>query len=249
MAEFLFMQKDTEDWFAVWFNSPYYHILYKNRDHQEAAHFMDVLTSFLKLSPQTEILDLACGKGRHAQYLNTLGFHVTGVDLSPKSIDFAKQFENDTLHFKVHDMSLPYPKRFDAVFNLFTSFGYFEKKEDDIKTLKSIKQALKPNGVGVIDFLNVNVVQQHLKKSETKIIDGITFHIRKKIENGYILKNIKFIHNNKHYVFTERVKAIDYASFLTYFKEANINLLNCFGDYQLNPFSENSSERLILIFN
>ena len=120
------MQKETDNWFASWFDTPYYHILYKERDDHEAEFFMNSLTSFLKLPKKAEILDLACGKGRHAIYLNELGYDVTGIDLSAASIEFAKKFETDKLHFAIHDMSISYPKKFDAVFNLFTSFGYFE---------------------------------------------------------------------------------------------------------------------------
>ena len=58
------MQKETDKWFASWFDTPYYHILYKERDDQEAEFFMNSLTSFLKLPKKAEILDLACGKGR-----------------------------------------------------------------------------------------------------------------------------------------------------------------------------------------
>ena len=115
------MQKETDNWYASWFDTPYYHILYQERDDKEAELFMDALTSFLKLSKKAEILDLACGKGRHAKYLNELGYDVTGIDLSPSSIEFAKTLENKRLHFAVHDMCLPYPKKFDAIFNLFTS--------------------------------------------------------------------------------------------------------------------------------
>ena len=76
------MLKDIENWYASWFDTPFYHILYKNRDDKEAGVFMKTLTSFLNLRPQAEILDLACGRGRHSIYLNKLGFKVTGVDLS-----------------------------------------------------------------------------------------------------------------------------------------------------------------------
>ncbi|MCF6306912.1 MAG: class I SAM-dependent methyltransferase [Flavobacteriaceae bacterium] len=243
------MQKDTENWFASWFDSPYYHILYKDRNDQEAGAFMTHLTSFLKLATDAEILDLACGKGRHSRFLSNLGYQVTGVDLSPQSIAFAKQFENENLKFEEHDMSLPYPKKFDAVFNLFTSFGYFEREEDNLKTIKAIKTELKDNGFGVIDFLNAESVKQTLVPSETKIVDGITFQIRRKIENGFILKNIRFNHNNQDYNFTERVKAISLSDFKTCFKAAGVQLIHCFGDYQLNEFNETTSNRLILIFN
>ncbi len=242
------MQKDTENWYTSWFDTPFYHILYKDRDYKEAGNFMDKLTSFLKLPTNAEILDLACGKGRHSKYLNELGFQVTGVDLSPRSIAFAKQFENSSLVFEEHDMCIPFPKKFDAVFNLFTSFGYFEEKEDNLRTIKAIKSELKPNGFGVIDFLNAEYVKRKLVPSETKIVDGITFNMKRIIENGYIYKHIHFNYNYKEYKFSERVKAITLSDFNTCFKEANVTLYHCFGDYQLNDFDVDSSERLILIF-
>ena len=133
------MQKEKDNWYASWFNTPYYHILYKDRNHREAALFMNQLTEFLSLKPKDTILDLSCGKGRHAKYLYKQGFDVTGVDLSEESIQHAKQYEKPGLHFEVHDMCLPYSKQFDAVFNLFTSFGYFENEEDNLRTIKSIK--------------------------------------------------------------------------------------------------------------
>jgi len=242
------MQKDTENWFASWFDSPYYHILYKDRDDTEAGVFMKNLTSFLQLSPKAELLDLACGKGRHSRFLNELGYHVTGVDLSPKSIAYAKQFENETLKFEEHDMSVPYPKKFDAVFNLFTSFGYFENTADNLKTIQAIKAELKPDGYGVIDFLNAEFVRRTLVPSETKIVDGVTFTIKRSIENGFILKNIQFSDKEQDYNFTERVKAISLSEFKECFAASGVELVHCFGDYQLNEFEEESSNRLILLF-
>ena len=242
------MQKETDNWYASWFDTDYYHILYKERDGNEAGLFMNALTSFLKLSTEAEILDLACGKGRHSRYLNELGYDVTGIDLSPSSIEFAKQFENEKLHFEMHDMCVPYPKKFDAVFNLFTSFGYFENKEDNLRTIKSIKNELKPNGYAVIDFLNSNYVAANLVPSETKTIEGITFSIERSIVDGYIIKNISFSHNDKQHSYTERVEAISLDDFKSYFNKAGVTLEHCFGDYDLNTFDELTSERLILIF-
>ncbi|XLS30381.1 class I SAM-dependent methyltransferase [Flavobacteriaceae bacterium M23B6Z8] len=242
------MQKPVKNWYSDWFDTPFYHILYQDRDHKEAGLFMDRLTSYLQLPSNGSILDLACGKGRHSIYLNALGFEVTGVDLSENSIAYAKQFENDTLHFARHDMSKPYPEKFDAVFNLFTSFGYFEKDENNLNTIKSIKAALKPNGTAVIDFLNVNYVEKHLVPEEIKWIDGIEFHIRRYLEDQYIFKTIDFQHKGESYHFTERVKALRFQDFKVYFEEANAQLLTAFGNYSLHDFHENTSERLILVF-
>ncbi|MRT15759.1 class I SAM-dependent methyltransferase [Vitellibacter sp. q18] len=242
------MQKEDENWYASWFNTPYYHILYKDRNHREAALFMNRLTAFLALKPKDTILDLACGRGRHAKYLYKQGFTVTGVDLSEESIRYAKQYEKPNLHFQVHDMCLPYPEKFDAVFNLFTSFGYFEKESDNLRTIKAIKAELKAGGYGVIDFLNVELAIKNLIPSEKKKVGNIVFNITKRVEDGYIVKEIRFKDNEKNYCFTERVKALRLADFLEYFSAAKVELVQTFGDYHLNPFNQDTSERLILIF-
>ncbi|WP_347374802.1 class I SAM-dependent methyltransferase [Aequorivita sp. Q41] len=243
------MQKENDNWYASWFNTRYYHLLYKDRDHREAALFMNKLTTYLKLQEKDTILDLACGKGRHAKYLYKQGFNVTGIDLSKESIEYAKQYEKPGLHFEVHDMCLPYPKKFDAVLNLFTSFGYFKNEIDNLNTLKAIKSELNNTGNAVIDFLNVELAIKNLVPTEQKIVDGIVFHIEKYLEDGYIIKNIQFNDNGKDYFYTERVKALTLEDFKAYFKEANIKLKQTFGNYQLEEFNKDTSERLILIFN
>jgi SAM-dependent methyltransferase len=242
------MTKDTKHWYSSWFDTPFYHTLYKDRDHQEAQSFMDNLTSYLNIPKGGSILDLACGKGRHSVYLNSIGYHVTGLDLSPQSIAYAKQFENDTLHFDVHDMSKPYSKQFDAVFNLFTSFGYFDKEEDNLNTIKAIKTNLNRDGIGVIDFMNVEFVKEHLVAKNTKTVDGIDFKLGRKYENGYIIKDISFTIDNEEFCFSERVKAFTLHDFIDLFEAADVQLIDVFGDYKLRKFNTQSSERLIMVF-
>lgn len=242
------MTKDTKDWFTSWFDTPYYHILYKDRGFDEAQNFMANLTSYLNIPEVGKILDLACGKGRHSVYLNKIGYNVTGIDLSPHSIAYAKQFENETLHFDVHDMSKPYSQQFDAVFNLFTSFGYFEDEEDNLNTIKAIKANLNEKGIAVIDFMNVDYVIDNLVPKNIKTVEGIDFHLKRNVENGYIIKDISFRVEGISYNYKERVKAITLDDFKNMFQKANIQLLDVFGDYKLHKFDKKNSERLILIF-
>ncbi|WP_460218687.1 class I SAM-dependent methyltransferase [Psychroserpens sp. MEBiC05023] len=241
------MTKDTTQWYTSWFDTPFYHILYKDRDHNEAQLFMDNLTEYLNIPEGGSILDLACGKGRHSVYLNSLGYNVTGVDLSENSIAHAKQFENETLHFDVHDMCKPYSKQFDAVFNLFTSFGYFENEEANLKTIKAIKSNLNTYGFGVIDFMNSNFVINHLVPEDTKTVEGIEFHLKRYLKDGYIIKDIAFSIENEDYHFQERVKAFTLEDFKILFEKAGVFLLDVFGDYKLNKFHKDTSERLVMI--
>jgi SAM-dependent methyltransferase len=238
----------NNNWFTSWFNTKYYHLLYKSRDDQDAQLFMKHLTNYLNIPENGSILDLACGKGRHAVYLNSLDYKVTGVDLSGNSIDHAKKFENESLHFAVHDMRTSYPEKFDAVFNLFTSFGYFEDENDNIKTIKAIQSSLNEYGFGVIDFMNVDFIIENLVPEETKTVENIEFHIKRYLKNNFIYKEIRFTDANEDYFFTEKVQAISLNDFKTYFEKANITLLDIFGDYKLNKFDSKNSNRLILIF-
>src|SRR6187402_2891720 len=183
---------NPENWFASWFDSPYYHILYKERNYREAQLFMDNLTHYLNLPEKAKVLDLACGKGRHSIYLNQLGYDVIGADLSENSIAEANKNANETLHFVVHDKREPYEDKFDAIFNLFTSFGYFEKEEDNLKTLIAIKHSLSEYGFAVIDFMNTYTVLENLIPDEIKEVDDITFHIKRYLLDGFIIKEIDF---------------------------------------------------------
>ncbi|WP_179319568.1 class I SAM-dependent DNA methyltransferase [Winogradskyella helgolandensis] len=242
------MTKPTKQWYASWFDTPYYHILYKDRDYTEAQTFMDNLTNYLNIPEHGKILDLACGKGRHSVYLNSLGYNVTGVDLSEQSIAHAKKFENKTLKFDVHDMSKPYPDTFDAVFNLFTSFGYFEDENCNLETIKSIQAELNEFGFGVIDFMNTNSVIDNLIAEDVKTVEGIDFYQKRSVKDGYIIKDISFEADGEKFEFQERVKAFTLQDFETLFEKAGVYLLDVFGDYKLHKYHAKTSERMIMIF-
>ena len=160
-------------WFKDWFNTEYYHILYSDRDFKEAEIFIKKLAQYNALPPHSSIIDLACGKGRHSYFLHHLGYDVLGVDLSEESIAFAKkEFTNNGLAFDVHDMRDElYPnvvsQKVDAVYNLFTSFGYFDDEQDDRKVFASVHHALNEGGIFVLDFLNEKWVQNTLVPKAT----------------------------------------------------------------------------------
>jgi len=236
-----------KEWFSEWFNSPYYHILYKHRDYEEAEQFIDKLEESLTFEKGQTALDLGCGRGRHALYLHKKGLDVTGIDLSEENIAFASRYEAETLHFFVHDMRDVFAKnRFDYIFNLFTSFGYFDKDEDNLQAIKAASTALKPGGRMVLDFFNTEKVIRNLQQQSEAFIDGIHFRISRKIEEGWIIKDIKIEDGSTELHFQERVKGIMREEFENYFKFAGLKILNLYGDYHLQSF-EPESDRMIFI--
>ena len=235
-------------WFANWFNSPYYHTLYKNRDEKEAQGFIDNLVQHLNLKKRSKLLDIACGKGRHAKRFNSLGFDVVGVDLSSNSITTAKKNENETLQFFEHDMREVYQEnQFDVATNLFTSFGYFEKDEDEQKAINAMASNLKKEGLLVIDFMNSKKIMANLVASEQKIIDDITFDINRKASNQFIIKDIHISDSKTKHHFQEKVKALTLVDFSTFITNSGLKIIDIFGNYKLEKFNAQTSDRLILI--
>ena len=234
--------------FKVWFDSPYYAILYKERNEDEAAFFLNNLLDFLHPAPCATMLDLACGKGRHALYLNQRGFDVTGIDFSEKNIEHNLKYENNNLSFFVHDMrNLFRINYFDFVYNLFTRFGYFDKEADNENVIKAVSKALKQNGKFIFDFMNVEKTIPELEEHETKIVDGIVFQIRRFVENNFIKKEISFTIHGANYFFMEQVRAYQLADIEKYFNNNDLEIAHLFGDYNLSSFNKHSSKRMILI--
>ncbi len=245
-------------WFKNWFNTSYYHILYKDRDFAEAENFISLLVEALKLSKGESIIDLGCGKGRHSLFLNQLGFKVLGLDLSEESIlhnnEILANDENSTdINFEVHDMRNPIfgeilEEKVDAVFNLFTSFGYFEDLEDDEKVFQSVFDVLKTDGYFVLDFVNEILEKNQLKKEDSIEKGEIIFNISKRIENNHVIKDIKFSDNGEDFHFYEKVKLHSEKEIEMLADQFNFERVHLFGDYQLGDFDAQNSPRCITVF-
>ena len=146
-------------------------------------------------------------------------------------------------------MRHPLNQKFDLILNLFTSFGYYEKDADNLSVIKSIKSNLKTDGQAVIDFFNIDYILDNLVEKEEKNIDKTKFIIHRYLENDLLVKDISILLNNKPYKFQEKVKAYRMDDFLAMFKSCNLKLQEIYGDYKLNSFNKNSSNRLIMVFN
>jgi SAM-dependent methyltransferase len=236
------------DWFEEWFDSPFYHILYKSRNEREAHLFIDNLIKKLAFNTLANYCDMACGKGRHAVYLNQRGFETWGLDLSPNNIAAAKKMANDTLHFAIHDIRKTYkPLFFDVVLNLFTSFGYFEGNVENQKAISAMAESLKPGGILILDYMNSRKAIEEFEGKYEKTVDGIRFNITKRIEKGFIFKQISFDNSGNAQTYEERVKLLLLDDFKTFFSAANLNLEYVFGDYSLGSYHDLKSERMIMV--
>lgn len=237
-----------DNWFTDWFDSDHYHLLYQHRNDAEAEAFINRLFEELHLKKGSKVLDLACGKGRHALQVHQLGYDVTGLDLSEESIAHAKRFEEEGLRFVKGDMrQLALDVKFDLTLNLFTSFGYFREQEEDLKVLDGLSEHLKKDGMVLIDFLNVKKVANELPTENLIKRGQIEFKTSKKIEDGFIVKDIRFEYEGVTHQYREFVKYLELSDFEAYFEKVGMEIVKVYGDYFLNSFNEKLSDRLIMI--
>lgn len=240
---------DKDCWFKNWFDSKYYHLLYNKRDDTEANFFIGNLCDYLKLEPPGRIWDIACGKGRHTIAFGKKGYQVTGTDLSKNSIKEALSHTIPNVEFYVHDMRRPLRANyFDCVVNLFTSIGYFENYRDNFQVFKNVNSALKPGGFFVIDFFNAEKVKRSIVPEYDEQRGEVTFHIKKSFKENVIHKQISFEEGSKKYRFEETVTLLGEEDFKNFAEKSGFTLVDTFGNYSLNAFDVNTSDRLILIF-
>ena len=249
-------------WYKTWFSSPDYLELYKHRDSKDAKRIISLFFKHIRLKRYSNILDLACGGGRHSILFAKKGFNVTGIDLSKYLINQAKQklkgeFSKykDLLHFEIKDMrDIQHISEFDLVVNLFTSFGYFTKHTDNEKVINAVSKALKQGGYFLFDFLNSDYLKKHLVPFDTKKFDGKTAIQVRTIKRDIVTKEIYILYKRlpKHYYpgithFTESIKLYNFLQINDMFKKYGLLTIKKFGDYDGSVFKEKNSKRLIVI--
>jgi SAM-dependent methyltransferase len=237
-------------WYQEWFNSPFYHKLYFERDEAEAHACIHKLIQHLKPEHGSRMLDVACGRGRHSKALAALGFDVTGVDLSENSIQWAQKFETEKLHFFVHDVRLPFwINYFNYAFNLFTSFGYFRTRREHDNAMRTIAGSLYTGGLFIIDYLNVHYAEDHLVHTEVKQMDTTTFDIRRWSSETHFYKKITITDPalREPLSFTEEVAKFSLGDFTDMLSFQSLQVQEVFGDYQLNPYDIRKTPRMIII--
>lgn len=241
------------NWFEEWFDSPLYEKLYAYRNRNEANELADLIEKEIPKSRYPKILDLGCGRGRHSITLAERGYHVTGVDLSKQAITTAIQTARErkisNLHFQVGDMRRPLDKKFDAVLNLFTTFGYFLKDEENAKVIASVKEMLERNGIFILDYLNAYNVRKDLVGEEEELFRDMTVHIKRKIRKNMVYKNIRFNGEKllKPIEYQERVKLYEPDWFEKKFAKYGFGIKKIYGSYEGDDFDKEESPRLLMI--
>lgn len=150
--------------------------------YEETQRECEQIVALLGLEPGARILDAGCGFGRTVGVLREMGFDAVGVDISPAVIAEAEQ-RNPGPAYLVHDLTRPLPDevaRFDAIVNVYSSFGYGATVEDDAAVLRTWHDALKPGGALVMELSDIERSQARLGPLGTVVDredDGVHEHL------------------------------------------------------------------------
>lgn len=164
---------------------------------------VDGLVKLTGIKVGARILDCPCGYGRHSIELARCGFKVVGSDInSPhlyKAIEDAKKNSLIIIFNKESMIDLKYDSEFDAVINMFYSFGFFDTDEENEKTLKNFYNALKPGGKFLM-HTDVNVPRiingKYKEDEERNLTTGKTLRVidsynptTKRIDGSWIIND------------------------------------------------------------
>jgi SAM-dependent methyltransferase len=172
-----------------------YEVMFSDEAFRRATEDVDRLLSLIGTPPR-QVMDLCCGPGRHAIPLAQRGIEVTAVDLSPFLLDKAREnarIAGVSVEFVHSDMRrFARLNAFDAVLNLYTSFGYFPSREDDNRVLANIYASLRPGGVVVIDVVGKEL-QGRRGDRITDLPDGSTCIQRIQISDEWSMLDSEWI--------------------------------------------------------
>jgi ubiquinone/menaquinone biosynthesis C-methylase UbiE len=235
-------------WYEESFGEDYL-IVYKHRDQYDASREVERIVQWLRLTEKDLILDLCCGTGRHTINFARRGLNVVGLDLSKTLLAHAvKNSEGLGIPYVQGDMrTLPFvDDTFDAVLNLFTSFGYFSEDEDNFLVLKEIARVLKPNGRFLIDFLNREKVERSLVPVSERVVEGVRIREERWTEGDFVMKKITLTEGENTRQYLEQVKMYGREHLESMMEQAGLLVEKVYGNLQGEKYHP-LSDRMILM--
>ncbi len=233
-----------------------YRIAQKQSLQERTNAEVDGVLNLLNLQPGSKVLDCPCGYGRHSIELSKRGFLVIGSDLNSQHLAVAqRQSEKNSVTVtlvKENMLDINYDSEFDAVINMFYSFGFFERDEDNFKVLQNFFKALKPNGQFLM-HTDVNIpfieagkykhdeIRTTSRDGALRIIDNYDL-VTKRINGLWILKDKDGNEQKKEY----SVRVYTREEFIDLCLQAGFRSCEAYSDWDKKPYSPESEDMIII---
>ena len=240
------------EWFERWFGEDYL-LVYGHRDLVEAAAESAAACRALGLATGDLVLDLCCGSGRHDPALASRGCRVVGIDYSlpllRQAAALTAKSDPRPRYLRGDVRVLPFPENtFDAVLNMFTSFGYFTDAENEA-LLGAIARILKPGGQFLIDYLNPPQVAATLSPLTERDWDTMRIREERSIDRKTcrVEKTITLSDGVSTRVFHESVRLYTEPEMRAMIARAGLEITRIAGSTALDREYREDSERMVIL--
>jgi len=243
------------EWWETFFRGPWGEWQARGFMQQNTSAEVDFIVKALGLKAGDEVLDVACGTGRHAIELAKLGIDVTGVDFNGTILDVAEQRAEEQLVevlFLKNDMRcLRFREEFDAAYSFWTSFGYFEDESHDYVVLRRIAESLRPGGKFLLELLSAETLLPVFEPDRTMPLDASgTQELRQRtrldLEAGRSETEWTFVENGRERTARSSLRLYNYRDLCTLLREAGFERIEGFDSMTGQPFGP-GARRLALV--
>ena len=125
------------------------------RKHATVLEHVEWISTIAPAEKYRNLLDLGCGPGIYAEKFHKAGYQVSGMDISERSIEYAKKSAADKKlpisYYQQNFLAMDFTEQFDLVTLIYFDFCV-NSTEDRAKTLENIYSALKPGGLLMIEL-------------------------------------------------------------------------------------------------
>jgi SAM-dependent methyltransferase len=228
------------NWYETAFRKQYLDLYYRRSDEAARGEAAFAVRA-MGLGEGARVLDVACGAGRHARALGALGMRVVGADLSRDLLAAAA----DVVRVRADMRALPFRGAFEAATSFFTSFGYFDDA-GNAETMASLAATLRPRGMFLLDFMNAVAVEAHLVPESREERDGRAYHVRRRIDDGRVLKDVVIEEEGLTLSYSESVRLYNHHELVRLLKEAGLSTVASYGAFDGRDFTTDAP-RCILV--
>jgi len=241
-------------WWEEYFGEDYLLLYSHKRDKEKSAKEVDFIEKALRLPQRSRVLDLCCGYGRHCLELAHRGYLVSGLDLSELFLHMAREeaeAESIRINLVRADMrQIPFKENFDALINIFTSFGYFEAEEENQAVLEEVARVLRKGGRFLFDSVNRSHWPGIFKKvtvddypdKEIKVVwhnDAFDDYRKWRLRVEVFEQGTR----REHFV---KVTLYDLEEFTPMLEAAGLKVLEAYGDLKGSPYKKDSPRLCVL---
>ena len=247
------MSRGKAAWWETYFDETFVDIYRDFLTPERTEREVEGLREMVPLEPGAQVLDLACGWGRHSIALARAGFRVTGLDLSETLLARARKRAEAAavpVDFVRGDMrEIPWAARFDAVLSLYSSLGYWVSDEEDLRVLKAVHGALKPGGVFVMETMHRDhVVGAYAERDWWETEGGATVWVEREFDavDGVSQEWTRWSRGSQTGEKYHELRVRTATEWDAMLRSAGLVPVDWYGDFELAPFVHTSPDLIVV---